>query len=82
MQFSSHWLFASSSGDQCNKKPTNWFGQVERRVTQIWPKAESAALSAVFFSNFHKCRPEIAGDLIYGVAVDKVGMMSMYIGWF
>ena len=32
-----------------------------------------AAVSGVFFSNFDKCRPEVAGDVISGPALVNVG---------
>ena len=38
------------------------------------PKPSGAAFSAVSFSNFDKCRPEGADDVISSVAVDKVGI--------
>ena len=37
------------------------------------PKPSEAAVWAPF-SNFDKCRPEVDGNVISGVAVDKVGM--------
>ena len=36
------------------------------------PKSSEAALSAVF-SNFDKCRLELASDVIFGVVVDQAG---------
>ena len=43
-------------------------GQAKRRATTMRPKAGR------FFSNFEKCRPEVAGEVITGVAVDYVSM--------
>ena len=37
------------------------------------PKPSEVALLAVF-PNFDKCRPEVAGDVVSGVAVDWVGL--------
>ena len=37
------------------------------------PKPSEAAFSAIF-SNFDKCRPKAAGDVVSGAAVDYVGM--------
>ena len=52
-----------------NKKPTNWLGQAKRRATKIRPEAVGGGFSAVY-SSFDKCRPEVAGDVISGVAAD------------
>ena len=50
-----------------NKKLTNRLGQAKRHVTKIRPKAVG-----IFgrFLNFDKCRPEAAGEVITGVAVE------------
>ena len=46
---------------------------VKRRATEIRHKAiESGNFDR--FPNFDKCRSEVAGDVISGVAVDYVGM--------
>ena len=47
--------------------------QAKRRATKIRPKAVEAAFSAVY-SNFEKSRPEEAGDVISGAALDYVGV--------
>ena len=44
-------------------------GQAKRRTTKIGPKPSKVAFSVVFFGNFDKCRPEVADDVIVGVAV-------------
>ena len=36
-------------------------------------KPSEAAFSTIS-SNFHKCRPELAGEVMSGVAVEQVGM--------
>ena len=48
-------------------------GQAKRRTTKIRPKADG---SGIFrrFPTLDKCRPEVAGDVISGVAVGYVGM--------
>ena len=43
------------------------------RVTKIRPKAVGSGIFCRF-PNFDKCRPEVAGDVISGVAVDYVGI--------
>ena len=48
-------------------------GQAKCNTTKIRPKAVGGAIFGRF-SNFDKCRSEVAGDVISGVAVDKVGM--------
>ena len=52
-----------------NKKPTNWWGMQNAAPLKFDPKPSDATFSAVF-SNFKKCRPEVANDVISGVAVD------------
>ena len=44
-------------------------GQAKRCATKIRPKPSKAAFAVVFFSNFDKCRPEVADDVKSGVAV-------------
>ena len=44
------------------------------RSREIWPKAIGGGIFGSFFSNFHKCRQEFAGDVITDVAADQVGM--------
>ena len=54
--------------------PDKWLKFRDRRlnrVPEIRPKPSDAAFSTVF-SNFHKCRPEVAGDVISGNAVELV----------
>ena len=48
-------------------------GQEKRRATEIRP---TAVESGIFgrFPNFDKCRSEVAGNIIYGLAVDYVGL--------
>ena len=53
------------------KQDANQFaGQAKRRATRIRPKA---VRSAVFgrFANFDKCRSEVTGDVVFGVAADS-----------
>ena len=52
--------------------------QAKRHATKIRPKPSKAAFSVVFFSNFDKYRPEVADDVISGVAVYQVGMDVMW----
>ena len=52
-----------------NKKPTNWWGRKNAAPLKFDPKSSEAEFS-VFFSNFDKYQPEVAGDVISGVAVD------------
>ena len=56
--------------DLWNQKPINWLGQKKkRRANKVRPKAvEYSILGST--SNFHKCRQEVAGVVISGVAVD------------
>ena len=44
-------------------------GHAKRRATKIRTKAVGCGIFGRF-SNFHKCRSEVAGDVISGVAVD------------
>ena len=48
-------------------------GQAKCRTTQIQPKAIGGSIFG-FFKNFDTCRPEVGGDVIFGVAEDWVGM--------
>ena len=48
-------------------------GQVKLGTTKVRPNAVGCGIF-VRFSNINKCRSEVAGDVISGVAVDKVGM--------
>ena len=48
-------------------------GEVNRRATQIRPKAVESGIFS-HFPNFDKCRSQVAGDVISGVVVDYVGM--------
>ena len=43
------------------------------RSGEIKPKAIGCGILAVFF-NLDNCRPEVAGDVVSGVALDHVGM--------
>ena len=52
-----------------NKKSTNWLGQAKYSITKIQRYAIGGGISTVF-SNFDKCPPEVAGDVISGVALD------------
>ena len=52
-----------------NKKPTDWSGQAKCRMTRIRPKVVGAGIFGRC-SNFDKCRPEVPGDVICGVAVE------------
>ena len=45
--------------------PTNWWGQAKHRAMQILPKAVGGGIF-YRFSNFDKCRLEVAGDVISG----------------
>ena len=47
-------------------------GQAKRRPTKIRPKALGSGIVGRF-SNYDKCRSEVACDIISGVAVDLVG---------
>ena len=55
-----------------NKNPTNWSDQARRHATKIRPDAVGGIFG--HFPNFDKCRPEKAGDVIAGVAVEYIGM--------
>ena len=44
-------------------------GQAKRRATQIRPRAVGGDIFGRF-SNFDKCRQEVAGDVVSGLAVD------------
>ena len=48
-------------------------GQEKRRNTKLRLKAVGSGIFDCF-SNFDKCRPEVAGDIISDVAVDYVHM--------
>ena len=48
-------------------------GQAKRRATNLRPKAVAGGIFGRF-ANFDKYRPEVAGDVISGVAVDYIGM--------
>ena len=48
-------------------------GQAKRRATNIQPKAVGSDIFG-YFPNFDKCRSEVAGDVMSGVAVDHVGV--------
>ena len=48
-------------------------GQAQRRATKIRPETVGSGIFGRF-PNFNKCRSEVAGDVISGVAVDYVGM--------
>ena len=52
---------------------TYWLGQQKSHSTKIRPKAVGGGILGRF-SNVDKCRPEVAGDVIFGTAVDLVGM--------
>ena len=59
------------------KKPTNWRGQERYRATKIRSNSNAVVggcIFTVFFSNFIKCRIEVAGDVISSGTVDYVGM--------
>ena len=47
--------------------------QAKRRATKIRPKAIGSGIFGRF-PNFDKCRSEVAGDVMSGVAVHYVGM--------
>ena len=57
-----------------NKRTNNWLDQAKRCTIKIQPTAVGKRHFQPFFLNFDKCRPKVAGDVISGVAVDKVGM--------
>ena len=57
-----------SSIIQTRRKPIGWAIQNAAPLT-FYQKASDAALSAGF-SNFDKCRPEVADDVKSGVALD------------
>ena len=46
-------------------------GQVKRRATKSGPKAVGSFIFGRF-QNFYKCRSEVAGDVVSGVALDQV----------
>ena len=48
-------------------------GQGKRRATKSRPKAVGSGIFGRS-ANFNKCRSEIAGDVIAGVAIDLVGL--------
>ena len=50
--------------------------QEKRHATKSRPKAIKGG-SVSRFSNFGKCRPEVADELLSGVAVDLSGRMSV-----
>ena len=52
-----------------NKKSTNWWGRQNATPLKFNPKPHEASFSAIS-SNFEKCRPEVADDVISSVAVD------------
>ena len=70
-----------------NKKLQNWLGLAKRRAINIRPKAVVGGLFGRF-SNFDKCRPEEAGDIVsdaaaYYVSIDvsaKFGDSKLNIG--
>ena len=51
----------------------NYIKDVKRRATKSRPKAVGSGILSRFL-NFDKCRSEVAGDVISGVAVESVGM--------
>ena len=54
-------------------KPTNWFGRKNAPPLKFDPKPQEEAFSAVY-SNFSKCQPKVAGEVISGKAVEYVGI--------
>ena len=48
-------------------------GQAKRRATKIRPRAVGGYIFGRF-ANFEKCRPEVADDVISGLASDYFGM--------
>ena len=48
-------------------------GQVKRTTAKIRLKAVGSGIFGCF-PNFDKCRLEVAGDVIFGVTVDFIGM--------
>ena len=46
-----------------NKKPTNWWGKQKAAPLKFDPKRLKNFVQ--FFSNFHKCQPEVADNVIY-----------------
>ena len=56
--------------------PDRWVKFRDPRLNhsgEIRPKAVGCCIFSRF-SNFYKCRPEVAGDVISGVALEHVGM--------
>ena len=53
------------------KKPPQLLGQTKRSATKIRPKAAKGGIYGRFlvFSNFDKCRLEVARDVISDVAI-------------
>ena len=51
-------------------------GQVKRRATKIRPKTVESGIFGRF-PNFDKCRSEVAGDVVSGVAIDHVGVDAL-----
>ena len=49
-------------------------GVGKRRTTKIRSKAIGGGIFGCFFSNFDKCRPEVADDFKSNVAVQQFGM--------
>ena len=44
------------------------------RSPEIRPEVVGGGIVHRFFGNFHKCRPEVAGDVRSGLTVESVGM--------
>ena len=59
-----------SSSNITNKMPTNWQGRRNAAQLKFDPKPAETAFSAAFFSNFDKCRSEVAGVVISGLAAE------------
>ena len=52
-----------------DNRPTNWLDQAKYHATETRSKAVGDGIFS-HFSNFDKCRPEAAGDVISGMAVE------------
>ena len=56
-----------------NKVANNWLGRQNAAPLKFDPKLSDTAFSAVF-SNFDKCRQEVADDVIFCAVEGDVGM--------
>ena len=66
--------FLDNGSTNFNKKHTNWCGRQNAVPLKFDRKPKEVALFSAVFSNFEKCRPEVADDVISGVATEQVGV--------